>query len=444
MQPPKPPPGKPGLKPGQKAPAGPPPPPAELNVADIDRCVQTGIYEKTYSAAACIAAVGAKPYHRAVYGNPTHPPPHKKLAFDTVFDLASLTKPLGTGLAALWLASKNRIDLNASLAKTLPEWKLPKFEKVTLDMLLDHTSGLPAVRSFWKDIHDGEAKLHESQKVLGKEKAREVIKHMLADVTMEADPGTKTVYSDVGFIMLGYVIEHITSMPLDVFLEREIYKPLGLQNDLFFVRLDDPNRHKKFGRRVFAATEDCPWRKKVLQGEVHDPNAWAMNGVAGHAGLFGTIDGVYKLMVALWESYKGDGRHFLGGTVKRFWTRSKRLPNTTRALAWDTPTVNNSSAGKRFSQASIGHLGFTGCSVWLDLSTDIMGVFLANAVHPTPDKDGAMQKLRPRLYEVIAKQGEAEMQDSGKATGAAAFYSGPIQGPAAGKPGMPLKRPPGR
>lgn len=404
-----------------------------MSVPDLDRCLQTGIYEKTYSAAACVASVGRNVFHRGVYGNPSTPPPVRKVGMDVLFDLGALSKPLGAGLAALWLTSKNRIDLNASVGKTIPELRNERFAKITIDMLLDHTSGLPAARSFWQDLADEESKRHESARLLGTDKALPWFKQRLADTVLEAEPGHKTVESDVGFMALGFILESLVGQPLDVFLEREIYRPLGVAEDLFFVRQADVRRRQRLARRVFAATEDCAWRKKVMVGEVCDANAWAMGGVAGHAGLFGTVDAVWQLVAALWESYKGDNRSFLGGTVKRFWTRSRRVAGTTRTLAWDTPTVNNSAAGKRFSQSSVGHLGGTGCSIWIDLSTDIIGVVLTNAAHPSlTGKAEALAKLRPRAYEIIAKHGEARPAQGGQATGSKAFYDGPIVGPSRG------------
>ncbi len=419
-------PGLPPTKPSGAADAGALP---EVTVPDIDRCIQTGIYEKTFSAAACIASVGGTVFHRGIYGTPTQPPPVRKLGFDALFDLASLTKPLASGLGALLLASRNRIDLNASVAKTLPEFRDKRFERMSIDMLLDHTSGLPAQRSFWKDIQEAEAPLPEKQRTLGTQAALPAFRRAVAEATLENDPGTKVVYSDVGFMALGWIIENIVGQPLDTFLEREVYKPLGLADDLFFIRLDDMRRRQRLSKRVFAATEDCPWRGKVLQGEVHDPNAWGAGGVAGHAGLFGTVDAVWQLTRTLWASYKGEERTFLGGTVRRFWTRSRRVPGSTRTLAWDTPTAHGSSAGKRFSLTSVGHLGFTGCSIWIDLSTDIIGVVLTNAAHPSPEgKKEAMAKFRPRVYELIGKYGESVPRE-GYAQGAAAFYSGPVGGP---------------
>ncbi|MCK5689324.1 serine hydrolase [Myxococcota bacterium] len=416
----------------------------EINMPEIDRAIQTGIYEKTFSAAACIASRGGKVFHRAAYGSPTMPPPMRKIGLDTVFDLASLTKPLASGLAVLSLTGKNRLDIGTTLDRTLPEFKnIEKFKNISIDMLLDHTSGLPSYRSFWDDLRNADRRLATHQKRIGKAEAIKFFKERILETPLEYEPGSQEVYSDLGFMILGWIIENAVSMPLDTWLERNIYKPMGLEDDLFFIRLEDKRRQQFLKRRTFAATEDCKWRKKVVQGEVHDPNAWGMGGVAGHAGLFGTVDGVWKLTNSLWASYKGESRDFHGGTVRRFWTRSKRLRNTTRALVWDTPSKLEPSSGLRFSRNSIGHLGFTGCSIWIDLSTDIMGVVLTNSVHPSPDdKKDAMLKFRGRVYDLISKAGESLPPDDDRATGSAAFSQTTMAG--VGLPLGGIMRGPGR
>ncbi len=377
-----------------------------------------------------------------VYGSLVQPPPLRKVEPGVLFDLASLTKPLGTGLAALKLASQNRLDLNASITKTLPAFRDKRLEPITIDMLLDHTSGWPATRRFHEEIREMDKGLHPDKQIGGTARAVEQVQRMLVEARFEAEPGTRAIYSDLGFIALGWIVENVVGWPLDVYLTREIYRPLGIHEELFFVRLDDLRQRKFLRTRAFAATEDCPWREKVLQGEVHDPNAWILGGVAGHAGLFGTVDAVWKLVVAMWASLKGESREFLGGTVRRFWTRSKRLRDTTRTLAWDTPSSLGSSCGKRFSKASVGHTGYTGTSVWIDQATDIIGVVLTNAAHPSPEgKKERMQKLRPRVYDQIAKHGEAQPAAPERKTGSAAFHSAPVG------TGLPLSNPlrgPGR
>jgi CubicO group peptidase (beta-lactamase class C family) len=409
----------------------------DVTVPDIDRALQTGIYEKTFSAAACMASVGDRIFHRAVYGSLAQPPPLRRVGPGVLFDLASLTKPLGAGLAALKLAGQNRLDLGASITTTIPIFRDSRFAPITIDMLLDHTSGWPATQKFWEEVREMDEGVHSNKTIGGTSNAVEAVQAMLAQVRFEAEPGQKTIYSDLNFMALGWIVEKIVGWPLDTYLMREIYRPLGIHEELFFVRLDDVRQRNSLRTRSFAATEDCRWRKRVLQGEVHDPNAWILGGVAGHAGLFGTVEAVWKLVVAMWQSLRGESREFLGGTVRRFWTRSKRLRDTTRTLAWDTPSAQASSCGKRFSRASVGHTGFTGTSIWIDPATDIIGVLLTNAAHPTAEgKKERMAKLRPRIYDQIAKYGEAQPAAPERKTGSEAFYSAPATGV-----GLPLTNP---
>ena len=402
----------------------------EISEPDIDRCFNKYISEKTFSAGACMASVGDRIFHRNIYGSPTLPPPNKRIDFESVFDLASLTKVLATGVAVMHLASKNRIDLGAPLSRTIPEFNHEKFNSITVDMLLDHTAGFSACVPFWENITASDAKLAPAQKTCGSQNAMAALKKQVAEMPLENPPGTTTVYSDVGFLALAWIVEGVVGKPLDVFVEQEIYRPLGLSDSLFFIRRDDFKQQQKLKKTTFVATENCPLRKKVMVGEVHDPSCWAAGGVCGHAGLFGTVDGVWELMRVLWESFQGNGGFFHSGTTRRFFTRSKRLKETTRALAWDTPSANNSTAGKRFSRISVGRLGFTGTSVWMDLKSGIIGVVLANSVHPTNEgKPETMRVFRPRVYELIAKAGESLGPDGGetpgsgeaKAVGAAAF-----------------------
>jgi CubicO group peptidase (beta-lactamase class C family) len=218
------------------------------------------------------------------------------------------------------------------------------------------------------------------------------------------------VLSRLNPLLLGWVIEHGVGRPLDDWLMREIYRPLGLHQDLFFVRLDDARQRQRLRGRTFAAGCDdrTGYRGRRLQGEVSDETAWALGGVCGHAGLFGTVDAVFKLVLALWQSYSGFDRFFLGGTVRRFWTRSKRLRDMTRALAWDTPTVREPLCGARFSQGSIGAVDSAGSAIWIDLSSNILGVVLVNGNHPQlQGKEATLRKFQAHLFELIAKAGEA-------------------------------------
>jgi CubicO group peptidase (beta-lactamase class C family) len=381
----------------------------DVSIADVDRSVSTAIHEKLFSAAACMASVQGEVFHRKVYGCLESPPPMKKVQEGVLFDLASLSKPLGAGLAVLWLAGRGRIDLQAPIGRVLKEFSHPKFKDITIDMLLDHTSGWPADVSFW-ECADGAA---------NKEAA---MRAHIASLELQAPPGTQTLYSDVGFIVLGWIVESIVAKPLDVFLEREIYKPLGVADDLFFIRHDDFKTPRKLGRRQVVATQDCPVRKKRIVAEVHDPKAWLLGGVAGHAGLFGTVEAVWRLVEMLRLCYRGDEQFFHPGTVRKFFTRSGRLKGTTRTLAWDTPSAKGTLAGDRASKGSVGHLGFTGTSIWLDLSLESTTVVLSNVVHPSPkDKKPRMQKFRRKVQDYFWMEAELLMSKNETGKGSKAF-----------------------
>lgn len=363
-------------------------------VPNVDRCIQTAVHEKLFSAAACIASVQGDIFHRKIYGCVESPPPLKKVREGVLFDLASLSKPLGVGLAALWLSGRGRLDLGAPIGRVLRDFDEPKFKEITLDMLLDHSSGWPADVSFW-DVGQGEAD------------KRSAFATHVRSLDVLAAPGTQVLYSDVGYIVLGWAVEAVVGKPLDVFLEHEIYKPLGLHEDLFFIRHDDFKTPRKLAKRQIVATEDCPHRNKRMLGEVHDPKAWLLGGVAGHAGLFGTAEAVWQLVEKLRLCYRGEEHFFHSATVRKFFAKSGRPKKTTRTLGWDTPSAKGSLAGDRASRTTVGHLGFTGTSIWLDLSTDTTTVVLTNSAHPSPEgKKPRMQKFRRRVQDHLWMEAE--------------------------------------
>ncbi|MEE2960481.1 MAG: serine hydrolase [Myxococcota bacterium] len=363
----------------------------EKSLPEVDRCIQTALREKVFSGAACLASIRGKIFHRHVYGCLEDPPPLKKLKYDDLFDLASLSKPLGAGLVALHLAGRGRLDLGATIHGSLPIFSDDRFKAVTIDMLLDHTTGWPADADFWKHCSE-------------QSNPSEAIKLMVKELPLVATPGTRVCYSDVGFMVLGWILEKIVNQPLDVYFYQTFLRPLELDEDLFFVRQSDFKQKRNLVKRRFVATEDCPLRGKRLVGEVHDPKAWLLDGVAGHAGLFGTIDGVWKLSEVLRKSWNGEDSFFHSGTVRRFWTRSNRPRNTTRTLAWDTPDARDSTVGNVVSRNTVGHLGFTGTSIWFDPSTELTMILLTNAVHPSPEgKRDRMRKFRVRAHELISK-----------------------------------------
>jgi CubicO group peptidase (beta-lactamase class C family) len=210
------------------------------------------------------------------------------------------------------------------------------------------------------------------------------------------------VYSDLGFILLGAVIEEVSGMTLDRFCHERIFRPLGLRATAFIDLSLLRARRLEPVTEMIAPTERCPWRKKVLCGEVHDDNAYAMGGVAGHAGLFSSAKDLDTILCRLKECYRNTAPFIPQRIVQEFWTRDQAVSDSTWCLGWDTPSPTNSSSGAYFSPHSVGHLGFTGTSAWLDLEHDRHVILLSNRVHPSRDNE-QIRAFRPHIHDLIVK-----------------------------------------
>lgn len=305
----------------------------------------------------------------------------------TVFDLASLTKPLVVVISLLHLLQQRKITLDSTLVELLPLVGVPEDKKgIQLWQLLSHCSGLPAHRPYFVSalgIRKTERKAY-------------FIRSILAE-PLAYPPGKRHIYSDLGYILLGAAIEQLTSRSLDVFYSEYVLKPLGLTEMLSFIPVK-----KAFQSGTCAATEVCPWTNRLLAGIVHDDNCRVMGGVAGHAGLFGTAGGVLNVCTLLCGVWKGwtSTELFSRDLLRTFLTRRK---GTTWTCGFDTPSTFHSSSGSRFSSSSVGHLGYTGTSLWLDLERGISVVLLTNRVHPVRSNDG-IRLLRPRAYDVVMER----------------------------------------
>lgn len=300
----------------------------------------------------------------------------------TVFDLASLTKPLATTLAVMMLIQQNRLGLEQHLGAVLPAFGANEKSAIKINHLLYHNSGLPDYRPYYKDLE-----------LLPFGQRKEALHNLLVNEPRSHPIGDRVLYSDIGFMILAWVVEHLCSKRLDQFVSEMIYDPLGLDN-LFFTGLNGPQ-----SRDLFAATEQCSWRNKLLIGQVHDENAYVVGGVQGHAGLFGTAAAGQTLLLELLSAYHGDPARKLFQTdlVRLFF---KRLPDTDRALGFDMPAVKNSSSGNYFSTNTVGHLGFTGTSFWMDLDRSIIVILLTNRIHPSRDNE-AIKAFRPELHDEV-------------------------------------------
>jgi len=302
------------------------------------------------------------------------------------FDLASLTKPLATSLAVMSLLKNKKISLDDSLAD-LVEIDMPINKKsIKLKHLLNHCSGLPAYKPYFQEL----AAMDEGSKNIF------LVKKILAEEPVYKT-GSRQLYSDLGFMLIGEIIEKRAGCRLDEYVRQKIYKPMELDNMLFF----NYGNTKRKGVE-YAPTEECGWRKKLLCGQVHDDNAYAVGGVAGQAGLFGNIYGLVGIINYLVDIIGGRKKHPNINKNDLINFTKKQNDKGTFGLGFDTPSQENSSSGRFFSKKSFGHLGFTGTSFWVDLQIDISIALLTNRVNPDRNNN-KIKDFRPRFHDTIMR-----------------------------------------
>lgn len=334
-------------------------------------------------------------YHQAV-GCAALIPEREVARPDTIYDLASLTKPLATATSVLRLVQDGRLSLHDPVQRHLAELKGSAVGSATVFHLLTHSSGLPAWRPLYERLAEEDRRVPGT---LGSPAAQRLALTMIKDEPLEAPPGARSVYSDLGFILLGVLIERVSGRTLASYCREAVFEPM--RASLFFLG-PASGSETVLDLALVAPTEDDPWRGRLLRAEVHDENAYALGGVAGHAGLFGTAEAVSAVVSHWLDSYAGRSRVLSPDLVKRFVTRQEGIPGSSWALGWDTPSVPSSS-GNRFSAASFGHLGYTGTSVWVDPATELAVILLSNRVHPTR-RNEAIKQFRPLLHDVIYEE----------------------------------------
>ena len=302
---------------------------------------------------------------------------------ETIYDLASLTKVLVTTPLAMRLYEHGQLDLEAPVQAYVPEFSGGEKGSVLVADLLAHCGGL----RWWRDLF----RAFEGRSAA--ESKRGYI-DSICELPLDYPPRSRSVYSDLGFMLLGEILERLTRRPLDRVAREEIFAPLGMHAVAY-------NPPQAWLPRI-APTENDPWRGGVLKGTVHDENAFGLGGIAPHAGLFSSARAIVPFARMFLNAGALNGeRVFAPDTVRRFTARAHLVANSSRALGWDTPTAQ-SSCGSALSAAAHGHTGFTGTSLWIDPQRDFFVALLTNRVHPTRDNP-KLAALRPRFHEVLAK-----------------------------------------
>ena len=299
---------------------------------------------------------------------------------ETLYDLASLTKPLVGATLSMRLVQSGVLDLEAPVSRYLPWFDGEGKGDVAVRHLLEHTSGLPAWRPFFETLAPMAAQDRGG-----------MLRDLIQRCALERPAGERVCYSDIGFMLLKEVAESVSGCDVIASFNKGVQAPLDLF-DLMYAR-DLPRN------RSIAATETCLWRKRPLVGEVHDDNAWSMGGVSLHAGLFGTARAVAKLVWHLMSHAQDgvEGSPFDRHVVSRFFLESR---GTGRGLGFDLPAATGSSSGRYFGPGSVGHLGFTGTSFWADPRKGCLVVLLTNRVCPTRENT-TIRSFRPEIHDLV-------------------------------------------
>jgi serine-type D-Ala-D-Ala carboxypeptidase len=352
---------------------------------DAVRALLLEAVESHVFPAACIEVGGRDgSYWTHAVGGLTYDPYASPATPATIFDLASLTKVLATATLAMRAIDAGRLSLEDPVARWLRDWRGADREGVTIRQLLAHSSGLTAYLPLYRDYT-----------------GRPEFERAICTLPLEYEPETASIYSDFGFILLGFILEDAAAPE-----PRAIYDPdASLTRQFqrlhsFFTSEPLTFAPPRSWRPACAPTEVDTWRGRLLVGEVHDENCWALGGAAGHSGLFGTAAAVGSFARAALRTIAGEDILARTATMRRFIERGQ-VPGSSRALGWDT-MLPTSSCGTLMSPSAIGHTGFTGTSLWIDWERDLYVVLLTNRVHPNRENDG-IRSVRPRVHDAVVR-----------------------------------------
>ena len=341
------------------------------NFPDVRDILIEGVGARAFPAAVIEVGTSERPLWREAFGTLAYGPASPSARDDTIFDLASLTKVVATVPLVMRLLERGRLDLDDAVAAHLPAWDGDDRKSVTIRDLLSHSSGLPAHEPFYLTLQ-----------------GREAIERALCATPLDYVPGTRSVYSDLGFMLLGFILSDVA--------------PLDVQFDALRTQMQNPEELQFHPPDLWkprtAPTRLSEWRSRLLVGEVDDDNAWALGGAAGHAGLFGTAVSVGAYARHTLQVLDGRTGAFQAETIRLFVARCD-VPGSSRALGWDT-MLPTSSCGTRMSSRAFGHTGFTGTSLWVDPDNDVYVVLLTNRVHPD-GSNNAIQEVRRAVHDAV-------------------------------------------
>ena len=369
-----------------------------MDFQPVESAFQEAVAQGVFPGAVVLVSKDGEIVFEQAFGSRSLIPEKTPLKPNTIFDLASLTKPLATTVAIMILVREKKIRLDDQITRFIPMFGVFGKSTATFRQMLNHSSGLPA----WKPFHEEIVKMEKAGRInfVASRAAKSFVYEQIHREKPLSAPGAQGLYSDLGFMILGESVEVVSSATLERFCQDRIFKPLGLRSTAFVDLTQLRTRRLQPVEEMIAPTENCPWRKRILCGEVHDDNAYAMGGVAGHAGLFSSVRDIHALLACLNRCLHGKDDFLPKALLEEFLAKDEKVPNSTCALGWDTPSPDKSASGANFSPRSVGHLGFTGTSIWWDIEKNCHIILLSNRVHPTR-KNEKIKDFRPHVHDLI-------------------------------------------
>lgn len=385
-------------------------PVVHTSFSEVDAAMNRAVADGVFPGATLLVSRAGLPLIARAYGRrssrSTSDPAQDAVNIDTVYDVGALTNVVATTMLLMKLVENHKLSLSDRASRWLQGFGVFGKSAVTVGQLLSHTAGFVHWYPYFEELTKANAGSRIG--ILASRGAKEYVYQAIHRQGLKYSPGTRQIYSEVGFILLGEIVESLTGMTLDRAAQRFVFHPLGMRSTAFI----DLSLIKRHGitavTDVIAPTEECPWRKRVLCGEVQDDNAWAMGGVAGHSGVFSTANDLGRFASELLSCYHGRGSYIEPAALKLFWSAPAGADKHEGGFrfGWDTPSKDNGLLGSGLSADAVGHSSFTGCSMWLEPAHEISIILLSNRVHPSRSNKkifGFRGELHRVILEALAR-----------------------------------------
>lgn len=380
----------------------------ETRLGELDTLMNQAVEDESFPGAVLLIGRGGDVVLERAYGQKVYKDSKfaaeiegaLSMRADTVFDVAGITNIVVTTTLLMKLVEWKQLSLTDRVSRYIQGFGVLGKAPITIAHLLSHSSGLAPWAPFYEDLVRENA--GERMGILTSKGARDYVFNAINRSALKYEPGTRQIYSDIGFMVLGHLIEELTGLGLDRAAQRHIFQPLGLKSTSYI----DLSMIKRRGIHpvtdLIAPTEECPWRKRTLCGEVSDDNAWAMGGIAGHSGVFSTARDLHRFAVEMIAAARGESSFLRRDTVLTFWGGLAEPLGGSWKFGWDSPSDENLLAGSGLSPHAVGECGFTGCSLWVEPERAIDIVLMTNRVHPHRSNK-KIRNFRPTVHAAIVK-----------------------------------------